>query len=60
VLHEGDLETGQAYGFQFTTPPRRRRALGPQYSEIYGELEILSDDPGLDTRIARRIEVIAD
>jgi hypothetical protein len=59
VIHEGDLETGRTYGFHATIPAEAPPSLKTKYSELYWELEVVSDEPGLDTRITRRIEVVS-
>jgi hypothetical protein len=59
VIHEGDLETGGTYDFHATIPVEAPPSLKTKHSEIYWEIGIVSDEPGLDTRITRRIEVVS-
>ena len=57
VLHEGDLATGQALGFGFGLPSDAPPSVKGKHGELVWELEAVSDEPGLDTRVVRPIEV---
>jgi hypothetical protein len=59
VLHEGDLPTGQTVAFDFTLPAEAPPSLTCEHSELYWQLEIVSDEPGFDSRLTRRLEVVA-
>jgi hypothetical protein len=57
-LHEGELVTGQTLDFGFTIPPQAPPSMRGEHSELYWELDVHSDEPGLDTYARRRIEVV--
>ena len=57
VVHEGDLATGQAVEFRFALPNDALPTVKGRHGELFWELEAVSDEPGLDTRVSRRLEV---
>lgn len=59
VLHEGDLATGQALEFRFVLPDDALPSVKGKHGELSWELEAVSDEPGLDTRVSRVLEVTA-
>lgn len=58
VLYEGDLATGQAVEFRYEMPDWAAPGVKGQHGELYWELEATSDEPGFDTRVRRRIEIV--
>jgi hypothetical protein len=58
VLYEGDLTTGQAVEFRYELPDSAPPGVKGKHGELYWELEATSDEPGLDTHVRRRIEVV--
>ena len=59
VLHEGDLRAGEAIDFHYSMPDWALPSLKSEHGELYWELEARSDEPGLDTHVRRRIEVVS-
>jgi hypothetical protein len=59
ALHQGDLASGQVYEFAFTLPPDAPPSFKAEHSELYWESEVTSNEPGLDTNIRRRLDVVA-
>jgi hypothetical protein len=59
VLHEGDLAAGQAVEFRCELPELAPPGVKGKHGELYWELEVVSDEPGFDTRARRRFEVVA-
>ena len=59
VVHEGDLATGQALEFRFVLPDDALPSVKGKHGELSWELEAVSDEPGLDTRVSRVLEVTA-
>ena len=59
ILHEGDLATGQALEFGFTLSSDAPPSVKGKHGELLWELEALSDEPGLDARASRVVEVTA-
>jgi len=59
VIHEGDLATGQAVEFRFTLARDSPPSVKGKHGELFWQLEAVSDEPGLDTRAGRRLEVTA-
>lgn len=57
VIHEGDLATGHAVEFRFTLPDGALPGAKGKHGELFWELEAVSDEPGLDTRVSRMLEV---
>jgi len=60
VVHEGDLVTGQTYDFSFNMPVEAPPSVRCEHSELYWELNLKSDEPGVDTHASRRLEVVAE
>jgi hypothetical protein len=58
VVHEGELVTGEAIDFDYLLPEGAPPSLNGKHGELYWELEATSDEPGLDTHVRRRIEVV--
>jgi hypothetical protein len=58
VIHEGDLATGQAVEFRFTLNADSPPSVKGKHGELFWELEAVSDEPGLDTRVSRVLEVM--
>ncbi len=59
VIHEGDLATGQAVTFEYDVPDWALPGVKSEHAEVYWELEAVSDEPGLDTRVRRVFQVAA-
>ncbi len=59
VVREGEVATGQSFEFRFTMPPEAHPSVKAKHSELYWELEVASDEPGLDSHGSRRLEVVA-
>jgi hypothetical protein len=57
VIHEGDLATGQAITFEYDVPEWAVPGVKSEHAELYWEVEAVSDEPGLDTRVQRRFEL---
>ncbi|MDQ3822163.1 MAG: hypothetical protein M3321_02850 [Actinomycetota bacterium] len=57
VLHRGDLATGQAFEFRVELPAGALPSVHGKHGELFWEVEAASDEPGLDTRVSRRVEV---
>jgi hypothetical protein len=57
VLHQGDLATGQAIEFRFLLPSNALPSVKTRHGELFWELEAVSDEPGLNTRVSRTLEV---
>ena len=57
VIHEGDLATGQAVEFRLALPADALPNVKGRHGELFWEVEAVSDEPGLDTRVSRRLEV---
>jgi hypothetical protein len=57
VLHEGDLAAGQAVEFRFVLPEGALPGVKGKNGELFWELEAVSDEPGLDTRASRVLDV---
>jgi hypothetical protein len=58
VLHEGDLAAGQALAFRIVLPDDALPSVKTSHGELFWELEAVSDEPGLDTRVSRTLEVM--
>jgi hypothetical protein len=58
TLHTGDLPAGQSLGFAFDLPksalPRHRS----EHGELYWELDVKSDEVGMDTHVRHPIEIV--
>ena len=59
VVHEGELVTGQPVAFDFTVPAEAPPSVKCEHSELYWDLAVTSDEPGLDTHLQRRLVVVA-
>lgn len=57
VAHEGDLNAGESYEFSFTLPPDAPASAKTKNGELFWELEVKSDEQGLDSHARRRLEV---
>ena len=60
VVHEGDLATGQALEFGFVLADDAPPGVKGEHGELFWELEAVSDEPGLDARVSRVLEITAD
>lgn len=60
VIHEGDLSSGQAAEFRFALNHDAPPSVKGKHGELFWELEAVSDEPGLDTRVSRILEVTAE
>lgn len=58
VVREGALAAGDVVDFRYPLPAAALPSAKGKHGELYWELEVASDDPGLDTRVSRRIEVV--
>lgn len=58
VVHRGDLVTGQSFDFEIAVPPEAPPSVKTEHAELSWDLDLKSDEPGLDSRIGRRIEVV--
>lgn len=58
VLREGDLQTGQSVAFDFTLPEEALPAVAAAHSALYWELEVRSDEPGIDTVVRAPLHVV--
>jgi hypothetical protein len=58
VVHEGDVVTGQSYDFSFTLPAEAPTSAKTKNGELYWELEVRSDERGLDSHARSRLEVV--
>jgi hypothetical protein len=56
-LNTGELTTGMSFGFALALPPDGFPNYRSEHGELFWEVEARSDEPGLDTRERRRIEV---
>lgn len=59
AVHQGDLLTGHSFDFSFTTPRGAPPSLKTAHGELYWEVAVTSDDAGRDTKVVRRVDVIA-
>jgi hypothetical protein len=57
VLHQGELAAGQTLDFDFTMPADSRPSLKTKHSELFWELDVHSDEPGLDSYARRQFHV---
>lgn len=58
VLREGDLRAGEAIDFHYRMPEWASPGVKGKHGELYWELEAKSDEPGVDTHVRRRIEIV--
>ena len=59
VIHEEDLVTGSAVEFRFELPASAPPSARGRHGELFWQLEVVSDERGLDTRAAQTFEVVA-
>ncbi len=57
TLHAGDLATGTSFEFGLSLPADALPNYRSEHGELYWELDVKSDERGLDTHERRRIEV---
>jgi hypothetical protein len=57
VVHEGEVTAGESYEFSFTLPAEAPTSAKTRNGELYWELEVKSDEHGLDSHARRRLEV---
>jgi hypothetical protein len=57
VVHEGAVATGDSYEFSFALPDDAVPSVETRNGKLYWELELRSDERGLDTRVRREIRV---
>ena len=58
-LNTGDLTTGTAFDFELRLPPDAFPNHRSDHGELYWELDVKSDELGLDTHHRRRIDVLS-
>jgi hypothetical protein len=58
ALHVGDLETGQSFDFSLQLPDTAVPGYRSEHGELYWQVDVKSDETGLDTHVRRRIEVV--
>jgi hypothetical protein len=58
TLHTGDVQTGQSLGFALDLPEDALPGPRSEHGELFWELDVKSDEMGLDTHMRRRIEVV--
>jgi hypothetical protein len=57
VVHEGALATGDSYEFSVTLPDDAVPSVETKNGKLYWELELRSDERGLDTHLRRELRV---
>jgi tetratricopeptide (TPR) repeat protein len=57
-VHVGDLTTGTSFEFELRLPPDALPNYVSEHGELYWELDVKSDERGLDTHEQRRIDVV--
>lgn len=57
ALHSGDLTTGSSFEFELPLPGNALPNYRSEHGELYWELDVRSDESGIDTHERRRIEV---
>ncbi len=57
MLHEGDLEAGTSFEFELDLPPTALPNYKTEYSELYWEVDVKSNELGRDTHEGNRIEI---
>ena len=60
VFHSGELQAKQAVDFSIELPADALPSAWSEHAELYWELELRSDEPGLDSRLCEVIEVVAN
>lgn len=58
VLHDGPLRAGQTVAFDFALPADARPSVKSEHAELYWEIDLKSDAPGLDAHLTRRLVVV--
>jgi hypothetical protein len=58
ALHTGELKTGRSFDFALQLPGTAVPGYRSEHGELYWELDVKSDEAGLDTHVRRRIEVL--
>lgn len=53
VLHHGELATGQSIEFTWGVREDAPPSVQGKQGELFWQLEVVSDEPGLDTRVSR-------
>ena len=56
-LNTGDLATGMSFGFALALPPDAFPNYRSEHGELFWEVDVRSDEVGIDTHERRRIEV---
>jgi hypothetical protein len=56
-LHQGDLQPGQSFSFALQLPPDALPRYSSSNAAIYWEVDVKSDERGIDTHERREIEV---
>lgn len=59
VVREGELATGVTVDFRYPLPESAPPSVEGKNGELFWELEVRADEPGLDTQARRRFEVVA-
>jgi hypothetical protein len=59
VVHQGELVTGQTVEFTLDVPTEAPPSVKCENSELWWEVSVHSADPGFDTHVSRRLEVVA-
>ncbi len=57
VVHQGAVTTGDSYEFSFALPEDAVPSVETKNGKLYWELELRSDEPGLDTHVRRELRV---
>lgn len=57
VVHEGAVTTGDSYEFSFALPQDAVPSVETKNGKLDWELELRSDEPGLDTHVRRELRV---
>lgn len=56
-LHQGDLQPGQSFSFSLQLPADALPAHSTSNAALYWEVDVKSDERGLDTHERRQVEV---
>ena len=57
VVHQGAVTTGDSYEFSLALPDDAVPSVETRNGKLYWELELSSDEPGLDTHARRELPV---
>jgi len=57
VVHQGTVTRGDAYEFSFALPDDAVPSVETKNGKLYWELELRSDEPGVDTHVRRELPV---